>query len=64
MWQQGFEAISDPESPHYHTGMAAMAEYAQGSFILQQSTKMTVQQRLCMVAHDERHTVGARTAEV
>jgi hypothetical protein len=25
MWQQHLEAISDPEGPHFHAGMAAMA---------------------------------------
>jgi hypothetical protein len=57
MWQQCFEAISDPEGLHYHSGMAAMAEYAQGLFNLQHSTDTTVvQQRLCMAACEERFT--------
>jgi hypothetical protein len=34
MWQQHLEAISDPKGPHFHVGMAAMAEYAQYSFNL------------------------------
>jgi hypothetical protein len=34
VWQQCFEAISDPEGLHYHIGMAAMAEYAQDLFNL------------------------------
>jgi hypothetical protein len=25
MWQQCFEAVPNPEGPHYHAGMAAMA---------------------------------------
>jgi hypothetical protein len=34
MWQQHLEAIFDPEGPHFHAGLAAMAEYAQYSFDL------------------------------
>jgi predicted PurR-regulated permease PerM len=34
VWQQCLEAISDPEGPHLHGDMAAMAEYAQYSFDL------------------------------
>jgi hypothetical protein len=28
VWQQRLEAICDPECPHFHVGLAAMAEYA------------------------------------
>jgi hypothetical protein len=28
VWQQRLEAISDPECPHFHAGLAAMVEYA------------------------------------
>jgi hypothetical protein len=57
MWQQHFKALSDLVGPHYHAGMAAMAEYAQGLFNLQHSTDMTVvQQHLCPVASEERYT--------
>jgi hypothetical protein len=38
VWQQRLEAVSDPEGPHFHAGMAAMAEYAQSSFNLQHHT--------------------------
>jgi hypothetical protein len=34
MWRQCLEAVFDPEGPHLHGGMAAMAEYAQYSFDL------------------------------
>jgi hypothetical protein len=34
MWQQHLEAISDPEGPHFHSSMAAMAEYVRYSFNL------------------------------
>jgi hypothetical protein len=57
VWQQHFEAVSDPEGPHYHAVVAMMAEYAQGLFNLQHSTDMTVvQQCLCMAACEERYT--------
>jgi hypothetical protein len=42
VWQQCLEAISDPEGPHFHVGMAAMAEYAQDSFDLQHTTSRTI----------------------
>jgi hypothetical protein len=38
VWKQCLEAVSDPEGPHFHAGMAAMAEYAQYSFDLQHNT--------------------------
>jgi hypothetical protein len=61
VWQQRFEAVSNPEGPHYHAGMAAMAEYAQGLFNLQRNTDtIVIQQRLCMVAYDERYTATSR----
>jgi predicted PurR-regulated permease PerM len=44
VWQQHFEAVSDPEGPHYHAGMATMAEYAQGLFNLQYNTSTIVVQ--------------------
>jgi hypothetical protein len=57
VWQQCFEAVSDHEGPHYHAGMAAMAEYAQGLFNLQHSTDtIVVQQHLCTAACEERYT--------
>jgi hypothetical protein len=42
VWQQCLEAISNPECPHFHAGMAAMVEYAQYSFDLQHTTARTV----------------------
>jgi hypothetical protein len=29
MWKQHLEAVSNPEGPHFHVSMAALAEYAQ-----------------------------------
>jgi hypothetical protein len=61
VWKQRLEAISDPEGPHFHTGMAVMVEYAQYSFDLQYTTARTViQQHLCMTAYDEHHIATSR----
>jgi hypothetical protein len=42
VWKQRLEAVSNPEGPHFHTGMAALAGYAQHMFNLQASTGRTV----------------------
>jgi hypothetical protein len=42
MWKQRLEAVSNPEGPHFHTSMAALAGYAQHMFNLQASTGRTV----------------------
>jgi hypothetical protein len=42
MWKQCLEAMSNPEGPHFHAGMAALAGYAQHVFNLQASTGRTV----------------------
>jgi hypothetical protein len=34
VWKQCLEAVSNPEGPHFHAGMAALAEYAQPMFNL------------------------------
>jgi hypothetical protein len=66
MWQQHLEAISDPEGPHFHTGLTAMAEYAQYSFELLHTTVRTViQQHLCMAAYEECHiTISHELAQL
>jgi hypothetical protein len=47
VWKQRLEAVSNPEGPHFHIGMAALAGYAQHMFNLQASTGRTIiQQRL------------------
>jgi hypothetical protein len=57
VWQQRLEAVSDLEGPHFHTGIAALAEYAQYSFNLQHNFARTViQQRLHMSAKGEHNT--------
>jgi hypothetical protein len=61
VWQQRIEAVSNPEGPHFHIGMAVMAEYVQSSFNLQHNTaKIVIQQHLCMAASDERHIATLR----
>jgi hypothetical protein len=46
--------VSDPEGPHFHVGMATMAEYAKYSFNLQHNLARTIiQQRLSMALYDE-----------
>jgi hypothetical protein len=42
VWKQRLEAVSNPEGPHFHAGMAALAGYAQHMFDLQASTGKTV----------------------
>jgi hypothetical protein len=34
VWKQRLEAMSNPEGPHFHAGMAALAEYVQHMFNL------------------------------
>jgi hypothetical protein len=34
VWKQRLEAMSNPEGPHFHVGMAALAGYAQHMFNL------------------------------
>jgi hypothetical protein len=38
VWKQRLEAMSNPEGPHFHTGMVALAGYAQHMFNQQAST--------------------------
>jgi hypothetical protein len=42
VWKQHLEAMSNPEGPHFHAGMAALAGYAQHMFNLQASTGRTI----------------------
>jgi hypothetical protein len=42
VWKQRLEVASNPEGPHFHTGMAALAGYAQHMFNLQASTGWTI----------------------
>jgi hypothetical protein len=42
VWKQCLEAVSNPEGPHFHAGMTALAGYTQHMFNLQASTDRTV----------------------
>jgi hypothetical protein len=42
VWKQCLEAVSNPEGPHFHAGMAVLAGYAHHMFNLQASTARTV----------------------
>jgi hypothetical protein len=42
VWKQHLEAMSNPEGPHFHAGMAALSRYAQHMFNLQISTGRNV----------------------
>jgi hypothetical protein len=42
VWRLCLEAISDPKGPHFHAGMAVMAEYVQYMFDLQDTNAKTV----------------------
>jgi hypothetical protein len=66
VWQQRLEAISDLKGPHFHAGLAAMAEYAQYLFDLQHTTARTVvQQCLGMAAYEERNiTISHKLAQL
>jgi hypothetical protein len=58
--QQRLVDMSDTEGPHFHTGVAEMAKYAQYLFNLQHNTIRTIiQQRLLLIAY-EQHAEGLR----
>jgi hypothetical protein len=42
MWKQRLEAVFNPEGPHFHVSMAALAGYTQHMFNLQTSTGRTI----------------------
>jgi hypothetical protein len=44
MWRQRLQDMTDPEGPHFHTGMTVMTKYAQYIFNLQRNTVETVVQ--------------------
>jgi hypothetical protein len=55
MWKQRLEAMSNPESPHFHAGMAALAEYMQHMYNLQANTARTVTQQRLHLGSLEQH---------
>jgi hypothetical protein len=62
MWKQCLEAVSNPEGPHFHVGMAALAEYAHHMFNLQASTGRTVMRQHLHSSSLEQHVEELRHA--
>jgi hypothetical protein len=62
VWKQCLEAMSNPEGPHFHAGMAALAEYAQHMFNLQASTGRTVMRQRLHSSSLEQHIEELRCA--
>jgi hypothetical protein len=62
MWRQCLEAVSNPEGPHFHVGMAALAGYVQQMFNLQASTARTVIQQRLHSGSLEQNVEGLRRA--
>jgi hypothetical protein len=62
VWKQCLEAVSNPEGPHFHVGIAALAEYAQHMFNLQASTAKTVIQQYVHLGSLEQHVEELRRA--
>jgi hypothetical protein len=62
VWKQRLEAVSDPEGPHFHAGMAALAGYAQHLFNLQASTGRTVMRQHLHSSSLEQHVEELRRA--
>jgi hypothetical protein len=60
MWRQHLQDVTDPEGPHFHTGMAAMTKYAQHMFNLQWNTIKTVIQQRLRMTFLEQHVEGLR----
>jgi hypothetical protein len=62
VWKQRLEAMSNPEGPHFHAGMVALAEYAQPMFNLQASTGRTVMRQRLHSGLLEQHVEELRRA--
>jgi hypothetical protein len=62
VWKQRLEAVSNPEGPHFHTGMAALAGYAQHMFNLQARTGRTVMRQHLHSSSLEQHVEELRRA--
>jgi hypothetical protein len=62
VWKQRLEAVSNPEGPHFHTGMTALAGYAQHLFNLQASTGRTVMWQHLHSSSLEQHVKELRCA--
>jgi hypothetical protein len=62
VWKQRLEAVSNPEGPHFHAGMVALAGYAQHLFNLQASTGRTVMRQHLHSSSLEQHVEELRRA--
>jgi hypothetical protein len=62
VWKQCLEAVSNPEGPHFHAGMVALAGYAQHMFNLQVSTGRTVLRQRLHSSSLEQHIEELRYA--
>jgi hypothetical protein len=62
VWKQCLEVVSNPEGPHFHAGMAALAGYAQDMFNLQASTGRTVMRQHLHSSPLEQHVDELRRA--
>jgi hypothetical protein len=62
VWKQRLEAVSNPEGPHFHAGMAVLAGYVQHMFNLQTSTGRTVMRQHLHSGSLEQHAEELRHA--
>jgi hypothetical protein len=62
VWKQCLEVVSNPEGPHFHAGMAALAGYVQHMFNLQASTGRTVKRQPLHSSSLEQHVEELRHA--
>jgi hypothetical protein len=62
VWKQRLEAMSNPEGPHFHAGMAALVGYAQHMFNLQASTGRTIMRQHLHSSSLEQHVEELRRA--
>jgi hypothetical protein len=60
VWKQRLEAVSNPEGPHFHTGMAVLARYAHHLFNLQASTSRTIMRQHLHSSSLEQHVEELR----
>jgi hypothetical protein len=60
VWKQCLEAVSNPEGPHFHAGMAALAEYTRYMFNMQDSTAWTIIQHRLHLNSLEQHAEELR----
>jgi hypothetical protein len=62
VWKQRLKAVPNPEGPHFHAGMTALAGYAKHLFNLQASTTRTIIQQHLHSGSLEQHVEEPRHA--